>query len=159
MPTTSSPLPKIASTLSLKKKPTMATGIMEMRMLTTYLVPSFHFHLKRSWKSHTISRQRMTQVLRTVATCTATVKARFSSPLRPKRCAPMARWPLLLTGKYSVRPCTRPNTKASNHSIVVFYEFCRVVNVCGGDYSLSLPRYMMATISTMRPRMMRMGAR
>ena len=41
----------------------MATGIMEIRILTTYFVPSFHLNLNKSLKSQTISFHKMTQVL------------------------------------------------------------------------------------------------
>ena len=41
MPTISRPEPKISSTVSLKQNPTMPTGIIEIRMLMAYLVPSF----------------------------------------------------------------------------------------------------------------------
>ena len=47
-------------------------------------------------------------VLSTVATCTAMVKVMLLSPSTPVRADVMARWPLLLTGRYSVRPCMRP---------------------------------------------------
>ena len=45
IPTTVSPLPKKSSTLSLKKNPTMATGIMDIRIFNVYFVPSFHFQV------------------------------------------------------------------------------------------------------------------
>ena len=115
MPTMSIPEPKIASTVSLKKKPTMATGIIEIRMLMAKCVPSFKplydFHdclANRSLKIQTTSFQRMTSVLHTVAIWTTTVKVRFSSPDNPKRVDAMVRWPLLLTGRNSVSPCRMP---------------------------------------------------
>ena len=93
MPTMSKPEPKTSSTLSLKNRPTIITGIMEMRILKTYFVPSFRLQYlrhdclaNRSLKIHTISFHRMTKVLSTVATWSKTVKARFDSPSsRPKR--------------------------------------------------------------------------
>ena len=35
----------------------------------------------------------------------------------PNKAEPIVKCPLLLTGKYSVIPCTRPKINASNHSI------------------------------------------
>lgn len=103
-PTTKSPDPNMSSTVSLKNTPTMPIGIIDIRMLKKYFVSSFILNLKSPFRIQSISFHNTTKVLITVATCTNTVNARFSSPSMPKRYEPMARWPLLLTGKYSVRP-------------------------------------------------------
>ncbi len=50
-----------------------------------------------------MSFQKTTRVASTVAACTATSKLRSVVSI-PNRALPMARWPLLLTGRYSVRP-------------------------------------------------------
>ena len=73
----------------------------------------------RPRNSHAISRHSITSVLSTVATCTAMVKVRFSSPSIPKRALAMVRWPLLLTGRYSVKPCSNPMRRACNSVMLI----------------------------------------
>ena len=120
-PTMRSPEPNISSTVSLKNTPTMPTGIIEMRILRKYFVSSFILNLNTPFTIQSISFHSITRVLSTVATCTITVNARLSSPFTPKSVALIARWPLLLTGRYSVSPCTRPRINASNQFISIPY--------------------------------------
>ena len=102
---TKSKLPvKSASNWSLKRKPTMATGIIETIILRMYSVSQFHRKAKSPRISCQISLQRATIVLRTVAPCSATVKVRLSSPLIPNSTLPNSRCPLLLMGRNSVNP-------------------------------------------------------
>ena len=73
-------------------------------MLRKYFVSAFISNLKSPFSIQSISFHSITSVLSTVATCTMTVNVRLSSPCTPKSAEPIARCPLLLTGKYSVSP-------------------------------------------------------
>ena len=116
-PTTSSEL-KSSSTLSLKKKPTMATGIIDTTSLAMKSVCSLYLNLNRPWRRSSICLRNTTIVARAVATCTVISKARSLGASAPRSSRNITRCPLLLTGRNSVSPCTKPRIKACHQFII-----------------------------------------
>ena len=113
-PTTSNPSPNTASTQSRKNSPTMPTGTADSNSLPTIAVSSFRRKANSPRISSPISLRSTTNVLNTVATWSSVVKASISFPLfMPNSVPAIVKWPLLLTGRNSVRPWIRPSTIAS----------------------------------------------
>ena len=69
----------------------MPIGIMDTRILITYFVSAFISNLNKPRNIQLISFHNITKVLSTVATCTAMVKVRLSSPCMPNNAEPIAR--------------------------------------------------------------------
>ena len=113
-------LSKKPSMKSLKQMPTTATGMQEMRILTTVLKLSSRFQVKNDTQRGANSRQSTTMVLRTVATWSMTSNSRLASgsSLSPRSLPQISRWPDELMGRYSARPWTMPMMRALSVSII-----------------------------------------